>query len=176
MERMCSTSKPHPKAKFNPAEDEMLSNLVKRHGTTDWTEISLRMEGRNARQCRDRWINYLSPSVENGPWTTADDQELLLLYHQLGAKWKYLATFFKGRTEINVKSRWNLIQRRLRRRAKAEQIALRFMGTPQPTHLVGVSVLRSEPPVESEEYYDSWNFFAADQDRALLGDADEFWS
>jgi hypothetical protein len=40
------------------------------------------------------------------------------LQEQFGARWKHIATFFTARTEINIKSRWNLIQRRILRTAR----------------------------------------------------------
>jgi hypothetical protein len=104
--------KPHPKRKFSQAEDVILSQLVEEHGTGDWMTISRKMVGRKARQCRERWDNYLSPDVRNGPWTMEEEKQLLDLYDSMGAKWKQIATFFNARTEINVKSRWQLIQRR----------------------------------------------------------------
>jgi hypothetical protein len=118
--------KPHPKAKFSPAEDEHLADLVRQNGTTDWVAISHMMPGRNSRQCRDRWLNYLSPEVGNGPWSPEEEQLLLQKYEECGAVLKHIATFFPGRTDINVKSRWLLIQRRLRKNAAKKYL------TPSP--------------------------------------------
>jgi hypothetical protein len=154
MDDPSSPSKPHAKAKFSAAEDKMLATLVNQHGATDWTDISRRMEGRNARQCRDRWVNYLSPDVQNGPWTAAEEQDLLFLQQQLGAKWKHIATFFTARTEINVKSRWNLIQRRILRAARADQ-TLRLLTRPNATQSSQVPLLNNVGPVQREEYSDS---------------------
>jgi hypothetical protein len=77
----------------------------------------MRIPDRNARQCRDRWDSYLSPSVRNGPWTPQEEQLLTELVRQHGSSWKRIATFFPSRTDINVKSRWQLMQRRMRKEA-----------------------------------------------------------
>jgi hypothetical protein len=167
-------SKPHPKAKFTAAEDMMLAKFVKRYGTTDWTDIARRMEGRNARQCRDRWVSYLSPDVQNAPWTAAEEQDLLFLHQQLGPKWKQIATFFTARTDINVKSRWNLIQRRILRTAKAEQTARRLLAIPNAVQSSQVPALTSGAPVQTEEYSDSWDTFPQGDDGDVLG-IDRFW-
>jgi hypothetical protein len=62
-------------------------------------------------------VNYLSPAVGNGPWTPEEEQLLFLKYNEIGPLWRRIALFFTGRTDINVKSRWNLIQRRMKRQA-----------------------------------------------------------
>ncbi|CAN0034213.1 unnamed protein product, partial [Ectocarpus sp. 8 AP-2014] len=40
-------------------------------------KIALSLPGRSARQCRDRWFNYLDPNLKTTPWST---QEFRLLY------------------------------------------------------------------------------------------------
>jgi hypothetical protein len=73
------------------------------------------MPNRNARQCKDRWYNFLSPEVVNGPWTEEEEALLCRKFAIFGNSWKRISTFFEGRTEINVKSHWQVIQRRLKR-------------------------------------------------------------
>jgi hypothetical protein len=130
---MCSHH-PHPKTKFAPGEDLLLTGAVHTLGTSDWRQIAAAVPGRNPRQCRERWFNYLSPDVRNGPWTTDEDQLLLSRYHEFGPAWKRIATFFDGRTEINVKSRWMLIQRKIRKQARHGRI-LQGLGIPQVVSL-----------------------------------------
>ena len=60
---MFQAKKTHPRAKFTKEEDEMLKNLVENFGDNNWQVISSKMPGRNSRQCRERWQNYLSPDV-----------------------------------------------------------------------------------------------------------------
>jgi hypothetical protein len=106
--------KPHPKTKFTPQEDRDLMRVIQTVGTADWPLIARSIRGRNSRQCRERWLNYLSPDVGNGPWTSDEERLLLEKVAEYGQVWKRIATFFNSRTDINVKSRWNLIQRRAR--------------------------------------------------------------
>jgi hypothetical protein len=108
----------HPKSKFSPEEDALLIELVNEYGLNDWDNVTLHLRGRNARQCRDRWLNYLSPDVKNGPWTGEEEKLLLEKYEVFGATWKRIAAFFPTRTDINVKSRWHLIQRRTQKQAR----------------------------------------------------------
>lgn len=109
------SQRPHPKSKFTPEEDTKLSDLVREYGSDDWPQIARLMPGRNARQCKDRWNNFLSPAVVNGPWTEEEEATLCTRFAMLGNSWKLIATFFPGRTEINVKSHWQMMQRRIKR-------------------------------------------------------------
>jgi hypothetical protein len=153
MGRLCflpGTGKPHPKSKFTQGEDELLVGLVKELGVQDWHGVSRRMPGRNARQCRDRWLNYLSPDVENGPWNGEEEQKLLDLVKQFGPSWKHIATFFPSRTDINIKSRWQLIQRRVKKEA-ARKVNIRTdIGRPIGKPKGFISMSPSQPPGASE--------------------------
>jgi hypothetical protein len=124
--------KPHPRARFSAAEDERLTKLVGEFGRDDWHAIAAHLRGRNARQCRDRWTNYLSPSVGNGPWTAGEDQLLMQKYSEFGPFWKRIASFFRSRTDINVKSRWHLLHRRLRKRASKQILQRAPKAKPKP--------------------------------------------
>ena len=107
--------KPHPKVKFIPQEDELLRNLVQEYGENDnWSIIAKKMTitYRNQRQCKERWFNYLSPNINNTPFTHEEDNKLEELYAEYGAKWVQIAKYFPSRTDINIRSRWLVLQRR----------------------------------------------------------------
>ena len=110
--------KPHPKVKFTPEEDMKLRKLVEEYGENNWNTISEKMEGRNTRQCRERWRYYLSPDINNDPWTAEEDKLLDQKYMIYGPKWKQIATFFSKRTDINVKSRWHVHMRKAQKKSR----------------------------------------------------------
>ena len=112
-DRSKKTKKKHPRVPFSKEEDNVLTKLVEKYGTVNWAFISKQIKGRNARQCRDRWSNYLSPEVANKPWTPEEEEFLVKKYEEIGPCWKQIATFFPTRTDINIKSRWNLRERRI---------------------------------------------------------------
>jgi hypothetical protein len=76
-------------------------------GYRDWEAVAAEMPGRTARQCRERWGNYLSPTVSNGPWTEGDDLLLISKINEFGRSWSVLTRFFKGRSENDLKNRWH---------------------------------------------------------------------
>lgn len=105
--------KRNPRKMFTPTEDSLLKDLVRRYGTYDWKSISEFVKGRGPRQCRDRYLKYLSPEVVNGPWTHEEEELLVEKYNIFGSSWKLIATFFPTRTDVNIKSKWKKMQRRM---------------------------------------------------------------
>lgn len=99
------------KVKFSREEDQKLSRLVAIHGTSDWVKISTEMGSRNPRQCRDRWKNYVSPSVRLDKWSREDDILLLQRVSDIGNSWYTLAKLFPGRSVNNVRNRWLVLTR-----------------------------------------------------------------
>jgi hypothetical protein len=115
-----------PHSKFTSGDDALLRSLIETHGTSDWHLISSHMEGKNQRQCKERWINYLCPDLNTSAWTPDEDALLLQKYIELGTKWVKIAMFFPHRTDAMVKNRFNKIQRREQKRrelfAKRDQM------------------------------------------------------
>lgn len=103
----------HPKAKFSPVEDQKLKDLVAQYGE-NWDLISKLMVNRNQRQCKERWSNYLAPTVRRDPWTEKEDELLKKLYEEIGAKWVKISSHFPNRTDTNIKNRWMVLQRQKR--------------------------------------------------------------
>jgi hypothetical protein len=127
---------PLHKCKFTTEEDAQLSELVRLHGEEDWMTISCLMPGRNPRQCRERWRHYLSPAVSLAPFAPDEDARLLHKYAELGPKWKAIAAFFEGRTDINVKNRWLLLGRHQRRaEAAADDVTAAPRGLLRPVRV-----------------------------------------
>ncbi|OHT08913.1 hypothetical protein TRFO_22418 [Tritrichomonas foetus] len=107
-------SRPHPKIKFTLDEDSKLKEIVESyyHGSVNWEAVASMMPGRNARQCKERYSNYLSPTVNNSPWTQEEDDLLIAKHTELGAKWVRIASYFSGRSDTSIKNRWMVLQRR----------------------------------------------------------------
>lgn len=110
------TKERNKKRKFTQEEDEKLRELVQTHGQKQWDVIARNIgSDRTARQCRDRWKHYLNPNVSQKEWTITEDRLLLTCTQKYGAQWAALVKFFPGRTDINLKNRWNKLQRKSRK-------------------------------------------------------------
>ena len=95
------------KRKFTPEEDSKICELVNKYGARNWELIAREIPGRNSRQCRDRYQNYLIPGFFNGQWTKEEDELLYKKINQMGHQWTKMMKFFPGRTANCIKNRWN---------------------------------------------------------------------
>jgi hypothetical protein len=111
------------KHKFMNAEDVLLRSIVARMRSTDWAPVTAQMCPFTARQCRERWTNYLNPGLQNIEWTSAEDPLLEKGYAQVEAKWRVIADYFPARSKNNVKNRWLRLQRIKGRVEQARQAA-----------------------------------------------------
>lgn len=101
-----------PRQPFTQKEDEKLKQLVESLGDSDWTIISKCMENRTPRQCRDRWKEYLMPTLNTSDWTPEEDNILRQKIKEYGKKWAIVCISLNGRSETSAKNRWRLLERR----------------------------------------------------------------
>ena len=99
--------------RFTLQEDKKLRELVALYGQNDWHSVAAKMEKRNARQCKDRWYQYLSPNSNQSPWSVEEEENLKRLYSELKGKWTEIAKFFPGRADAQVRNKWRTLQRRM---------------------------------------------------------------
>lgn len=100
-----------PKSKFTPEEDIQLVQLILSRQDHDWSWIADQMPGRNPRQCRERWTNYLNPNLNHGEWTDEEDKIILEKRETYGAKWAVIASYLNGRSGNDVRNRWLMLMR-----------------------------------------------------------------
>lgn len=113
------------KGKWSAEEDQLLIELVTRQLETlgegngkriVWNKVAQGFKGRSCKQCRERWINHLDPSVKKTEWTQEEDLSLLQLFETMPNKWAKIARQIPGRTENMVKVRWNALNRQAKKR------------------------------------------------------------
>ena len=111
----------HP---WSAEEDALLRKLIEEIGTdSKWIKIAEELNSRNQqygifrkpKQCRERWINHLDPSIKKGEWSEDDDIKFLILITKEGKKWAKIAKLLGNRTENSVKNRWSSLTKHFSR-------------------------------------------------------------
>ena len=65
------------------------------------------MQGRLARQCRERWLYQANPNILKEKWSQEEDFKLVELYQQFGSQWKKMSSLIEGRNDNQIKNRFN---------------------------------------------------------------------
>lgn len=142
---------------FTIDEDQALFKLVQRYGDNDWGKVSLKMNDRSPRQCKERWSTYLNPFLNKTPWTDEEEQLLKQKVDEYGPKWSKIAQFFAGRPDNCIKNHWNAMIRKEKRvndlLAEAEHNAtFQYKADLKCTELHAPQIYQKvDPPVQSKK-------------------------
>jgi hypothetical protein len=129
------------KCKFTSGEDLRLTEVVQHCGSKNWVFIARQMPGRNPRQCRERWMNYINPVLDITPLSPAEDDLLDERCAEHASRWQLIVSFLLGRSKNFIKNHWT---------AKQKRIALsRHMTTNREQPL-------PDPPIPAQDRPDSF--------------------
>jgi hypothetical protein len=93
------------KSKFTPQEDEILKDLVSKHGR-NWALIAKMIPNKERKQVRERFENFLAKKLSRKSFTAEEDCKILELIEKMGTKFYKIAEQLEGRTAIMVKNRY----------------------------------------------------------------------
>ena len=75
-----------------------------------WRRIATLVPGRIGKQCRERWHNHLRPDINKcARWSREEDVAIHLGVKTLGHKWSAIVKSLPGRTDNQVKNRYNFL-------------------------------------------------------------------
>lgn len=69
------------------------------------------MESRSGKQCRERYINQLDPSIKKTIWTVEEDSIIKRVHFEIGKKWSRYMEQLPGRSDNAIKNRYHLISK-----------------------------------------------------------------
>ena len=91
---------------FSKLEDESIRQYVAENGE-NWDEVAKKLPGRTAKQCHDRYSNYLRDGLKTEPWTEEEDAILIAIHNEIGPKWVKMMSQLPGRSGNDIKNRWH---------------------------------------------------------------------
>lgn len=91
----------------------MIKAIQKADRPIKWPKIARTIIGRTGKQCRERYLNHLSPRVKSKAWTPVEDCTLIHLHCAIGSQWCRIANHIPGRSDNSLKNRFHNIRRRL---------------------------------------------------------------
>jgi len=124
----------HIKGSWTEDEDKQLVQLVEQYGAKRWSFIASHLKGRVGKQCRERYLNHLDPSIKKTEWTEDEDQIIMSLHDKLGNQWAKIARSLTGRTANAVKNHWNSTLRR-----RVEKMNMPNVPIMQTQHLIPIT-------------------------------------
>ena len=98
----------------------MLKEYVALNGPTNWGDAARHVgTGRNAKQCRERWVNQLDPSIRpTSSWTEEEDERVMALFDAYPQRWTKIADYMPGRSPNQVTNRHKILCGRRRRQCE----------------------------------------------------------
>lgn len=138
-------SKRKPRTVFSKEEDQMIRDFVSKNGAHNWNRIEKIIQTRTGRQCRERWKNFLSPSIFKREWSLEEDFRLKQLVALYGQRWSMFADFFPGRTDIIIRNRYSLLMRHMKKGMTINQC---IQKAPEPLNIVKEQIIEKSTPSE----------------------------
>jgi len=99
-----------------------LQQAIQKYGTKNWCVIAAHVPDRHPKQCRERWINHLDPTITKGKISDAEWDLVLKTHVKQGNRWSEIAKLLPGRTPNQIKNYWHTMSRRAIKRQRDSDI------------------------------------------------------
>ena len=69
-------------------------------------DIAKFVPSRTSKQCRERWVQRLAPSIKHEPFEPWEDKLIIEKQAEIGNRWSVIAQSLPGRASCAIKNRW----------------------------------------------------------------------
>ena len=138
------------RSKFSKEEDDLLLSLFKEN-PRKWDFIASKMN-RTSRQVKERYENYLDPTLNINEWSLEEETLLDQKVKELGTRWVKIARFFENRSPVNVKNHWaTMLNRRYKNKYKKSCLPSELSTDQNCPKDQDISINPSIPVTKNEE-------------------------
>lgn len=133
-----------PKNYWTNEEDLKLRQLATTEETDfSWSKVSMHFINRSAKQCRERWTEYLNPSLDHSDFSPEEDRIINSTQKEIGNAWRLIAEKLspKVRSPSQVKTRWHYLNRQVaecKRRCRKSKFSLAGMNSNEINFILDV--------------------------------------
>lgn len=134
----------HIKKYWTQADDNSLKAIMNDNNFTSWKDVAKLMGTRSAKQCRERWSEYLDPDLLVEAFTAEEDEIILREQATHGNKWKLINnTLGARRTTSAIKVRWKTLTK-VKKPKKISEQHQETVARPSPSRS-GLNSLYTNP-------------------------------
>ena len=118
------------------------------------------MGSRSGKQCRERYLNHLSPSIKHSPWNENEDRIIYKLHEIYQNNWCKYIFQLPGRSDNSIKNRWHMLNRNIHKKNK-NNINNNTSSSTTTTTTTPTTIYRDEE--KSDDFCDLINFYPIDE-------------
>jgi len=162
--------------KWSKDEDSRLQQSIQKYGTKNWCVVAACIPDRHPKQCRERWINHLDPSITKGKISDAEWDVVLKTHVKQGNRWSEIAKLLPGRTPNQIKNYWHTMTRRALKKKRETEVCLDTQSSEEgPTDLNDEDEFyeneeSNSPPIEENHNHFPVNPWAPNQQQQMVQD------
>jgi hypothetical protein len=141
---------------WTESEDRSLKDIKESCESESWSEVSSLLEQsigvkRSAKQCRDRYFNYLTNQNVDSTWQDSEIDQLFECFLKHGTKWSLISKEIQSKNESQIKNLfYATIRRNIRKFNKGklenEKITLKSLSILENTEIREILTAKKKIP------------------------------
>lgn len=92
------------KRSWDSESDQLLIEQISRIGPRQWHIIAKNVPGREGKQCRERWVNNLSPLLRETAWSCEEIWIIYIMRVRMNNTWAMITMGLLGRPDNSIKN------------------------------------------------------------------------